>query len=410
MSELISNLNKKALLKHMILQLHSGEAPEQVKDRLAKVLKSIPYNDVVAVEQELINEGLPVEEVLKLCDLHAYVLEGSIDTEGQQEVSEGHPVDTFRRENLALLGVIDSIEKSFTDATKLTDGRDHADFIHALRAGFNQLMDVDKHYRRKENLLFPFLEKKEITGPPKVMWGKHDEARELLKAANDALRETSMSKEELLASIDLLLRPAANAVRDMISREEEILLPMCLDTLSTGEWFEIYKQTPEIGFCLYDPKVEWHPEVTGSHENENQPDNGKVVLPSGGFSVEELTAILNTLPVDITFVDRNDRVAYFSQNEERIFDRNRAILQRDVRMCHPPHSVGIVEQILSDFKSGKQNRAPFWIQMGEKFIHIEYFALRDHAGNYLGTLEVSQELSEKRKLEGQQRLLSYRGE
>lgn len=408
MSELINNSNRKALLKHMILQLHKGEAPEQVKDRLAKVLKSVPYNEVVEVEQELISEGLPVEEVLKLCDIHSYVLEGSIDTEGQKEVPEGHPVDTFRKENMALHAVIDSIEKYFIKAKNLIDGNDHADFIHSLRADFNQLMDVDKHYRRKENLLFPFLEKKGITGPPTVMWGKHDEAREKLKAANDALRESGMTKEELLASIDLLLRPASNAVRDMISREEEILLPMCLDTLSTTDWFEIYRQTPEIGFCLYDPKVEWHPEDFGSHEIEKQADKGKVVLPSGSFTTEELTAILNSLPVDITFVDRNDRVAYFSQSEERIFDRNRAILQRDVRMCHPPNSVGIVEQILSDFKSGKESRAPFWIQMGGKFIHIEYFALRDSDGNYLGTLEVSQELSEKRKLEGQQRLLSYR--
>jgi uncharacterized protein len=405
MSELINNSNRKALLKHMILQLHEGEAPDQVKNRLAEVLKSVPYNEVVEVEQELINEGLPVEEVLKLCDIHTYVLEGSIDTSAQPEVPAGHPVDTFKNENAALGLVVQSLNKAYAEAAALQNNI--PEFVNNLRAYFNQLMDVDKHYRRKENLLFPYLEKYEITGPPKVMWGKHDEARELLKAANDALRETTMSKEELLTTIELLLKPASTAVTDMIMKEEEILLPMSLETLRIGDWYEIYLQTPEIGFCLYDPKVEWHPQGADDDVKETQASNGKIVLPSGSFTSQELLAILNTLPIDMTFVDKNDKVAYFSQGEERIFDRNRAILQRDVRMCHPPHSVHTVEQIISDFKSGKESRAPFWIQMGEKFVHIEYFALRDNNGEYLGTLEVSQELSGKRKLQGEQRLLSY---
>lgn len=407
MSELINNSNRKALLKHMILQLHEGEAPDQIKSRLVEILKKVPYNEVVEVEQELINEGLPVEEVLKLCDIHTYVLDGSIDTSSVPKVPEGHPVDTFKRENAALKTVVEALKSSYEKAKELKDEEDISGFINDLRSGFNQLMDVDKHYRRKENLLFPFLEKHEITGPPKVMWGKHDEARELLKAANDILRETSMTKEELLATIDLLLKPASTAVADMIMKEEEILLPMCLETILTSEWYEIYRQTPEIGFCLYDPKVEWHLHGAKYDEKETQAGNGKIVLPSGSFTSQELLAILNTLPIDMTFVDRNDKVAYFSQGEERIFDRNRAILQRDVRMCHPPHSVHTVEKIISDFKSGKESRAPFWIQMGEKFVHIEYFAVRDNNGEYLGTLEVSQELSGKRILQGEQRLLSY---
>lgn len=405
MSELINNSNRKALLKHMIHQLHEGEAPDQVKNRLVELLKKVPYNEVVEVEQELINEGLPVEDVLKLCDIHTYVLEGSIDTSGQPEAPAGHPVDTFKKENLALDLVVKSLNKAYDEAPDMENSLPA--FINKLRSDFNQLMDVDKHYRRKENLLFPYLEKHGITGPPKVMWGKHDEARALLKAANDALRETNMGQEELLTTIELLLKPASKAITDMIMKEEEILLPMCLETILLSEWYEIYRQTPEIGFCLYDPKVEWHPLGEVGEQIGAMRENGKISLPSGSFTTQELMAILNTLPVDITFVDRNDKVAYFSQGEERIFDRNRAILQRDVRMCHPPHSVHTVEQIINDFRSGKESRAPFWIQMGEKFVHIEYFALRDEKGQYLGTVEVSQELSGKRKLNGEQRLLSY---
>jgi DUF438 domain-containing protein len=118
-------------------------------------------------------------------------------------------------------------------------------------------------------------------------------------------------------------------------------------------------------------------------------------------------SILNTLPVDITFVGQDDKVKYFSQSADRIFQRNRAILNRDVRHCHPPASAHIVDKILDDFKSGKQDHAPFWINMGGKLIHIEYFALRDTDGSYLGTLEVSQDLTTYRSLQGEQRILSY---
>ena len=145
-----------------------------------------------------------------------------------------------------------------------------------------------------------------------------------------------------------------------------------------------------------------------SHIKHTEQTGNRIQLPSGGFTTEELLIILNTLPVDMTFVDKNDKVKYFSQGSERIFLRNRAILNRDVRHCHPPASTHIVDKIIDDFKSGKQNRAPFWINMGGKFIHIEYFALRNEKGEYLGTLEVSQNLTNYRELKGEQRILSYK--
>ncbi|MCD6425459.1 MAG: DUF438 domain-containing protein, partial [Anaerolineales bacterium] len=141
--------------------------------------------------------------------------------------------------------------------------------------------------------------------------------------------------------------------------------------------------------------------------NDAQQDGGQIRLHSGSFSAEELLSILNTLPLDMTFVDKDDKVKYFSQGAERIFQRNRAILNRDVRNCHPPASAHIVDKIIEDFKSGEQSRAPFWINMGSKMIHIEYFALRNDQGEYLGTLEVSHDVSGYRALEGEQRILSY---
>jgi DUF438 domain-containing protein len=135
--------------------------------------------------------------------------------------------------------------------------------------------------------------------------------------------------------------------------------------------------------------------------------DSSIQLPSGGFTAAEIMAILNTLPADMTFVDKNDQVKYFTQGSHRIFARSRSIINRDVRLCHPPGSVHIIEKILDDFKSGRASHAPFWIQKQGRFIHIEYFALRDENGEYLGTLEVSQDLTLLRKLEGEQRILSY---
>ena len=403
MSELINNADdRRKFLKQMIRKLHEGDAPEEVKTKITEMLKSIPYGEVVAVEQELIAEGLPEQEILKLCDLHHQVLDNTIDVSQAKLPPPGHPVDTFVKENLELKAVCAEVEELIS---KLETATDVMVLRNDLLGALNRLMDVDKHYRRKENLLFPFLEKNHITGPPKVMWGKHDEVRDLLKSAILSLRETE-DPPEIVSICNQYVAPAIEGVVGMTMKEEKILLPMCMDTLTEAEWYEIYQQTGEIGFCLYDPQEEWVPE--GVEEIQvDIPGAQGVRLPSGSFTPEELEAMLNILPIDITFVDRNDKVKYFSQGKERVFDRNRTILGRDVRMCHPPSSMHIVDQIVEDFRAGRQDCAPFWIQMGDQFIHIAYYAMRDAEGNYLGTVEMSQNIAPLRALEGEKRLLSY---
>lgn len=407
MSELINNSERrKEILKHMLLQLHKGEAPEAVKVSLGELLKKIPYDEVVEVEQQLIKEGMPASEIQKFCDIHSKVLEGKVDTSAQQLVPAGHPVDTFRKENKELTKLIDTLEELFEFAETVSNN-DVPELLLRFKTKLNSLMDIEKHYQRKEYLVFPYLEKHEITGPPTVMWGKHDEVRAQLKASIEALNTPGeISSEDLLGTIDFLLKPTAKSILDMILKEEEILLPMTMDKLSYQEWYHIYKQSDEFGYCLFDPTEEWKPVGLAISEEITESKNN-LTLHSGSFTSAEISALLNTLPADITFVDKNDKVKFFSQGKHRIFPRNRAILGRDVRMCHPPSSVNVVEKIISDFKSGKEESAPFWITMGEKFIHIEYFAMRDKDGSYLGTLEVSQDLTEQRKLEGEQRLLSY---
>ncbi len=411
MSELINDpAKKKELLKHMILQLHEGDAPAEVRGRLINLMSKVPYGLVVEVEQELIEEGVLDEQaILKFCDLHTEALEGQIDQTGAKEIPAGHPVDVFIQENEALLKIVTELEDKYIELKKVASNDEIPAILLNVRSLFNQLMDVDKHYLRLENLLFPFLEKYGITGPPTVMWGKHDEAREFLKGAIEALSiRDEITSEEVEVMIDMILKPASDSVADMTMKEEEILFPMSMDKLTDHEWMEIVEQTSEFGFCLIDPEIEWKPVGVFSIDITKTEKEGTIKLPSGNFTVEELTAVLNTLPVDITFVDKNDKVKYFSQAKERIFPRTRAILNRNVRMCHPPSSVHIVEEILQDFKSGKEDQASFWIQMSGQFIHIDYFAMKGSNGEYLGTLEISQNLAEKRALKGEQRILSYK--
>lgn len=410
MSELINNSQyRKEKLKELILKLHQGENPGRVRDELVNTLKQIPYGEVVEVEQELIAEGLPAEEVLKLCDVHGEVLDGHIDQSGAKAIPVGHPVDVFKNENLELLKVVEKVEMLLGRLHAISAENFKTHVLDILSC-FNELMDVDKHYQRKEYLVFPYLENKGITGPPKVMWGKHDEIRDQLKGCIEILRIETLARSDLEDALEILFAPVLKSLTDMIKKEEEILFPMCMDLLTTEEWWSIHSQTLEFGFTLFDPKVEWKPDGFSTEGYDNKVvinESGSIHLPSGSFSSSEIMSILNTVPFDMTFVDRNDKVKYFTQGSHRIFARSRSIINRDVRLCHPPGSVHIIEKILDDFKSGRASHAPFWIQMHGKFIHIEYFALRDENGSYLGTLEVSQDLTKARTLEGEKRLLSY---
>jgi len=407
MDELNSDIqSRKELLKHMILQLHEGVAPDEVRGRLVVLLQGIPYNEVVEVEQELINEGLPEEEVLKFCDIHTQVLDGQIDQTGAKEIPHGHPVDTFKKENRELHKLIQTLGR-FYEKIEVPEEFNLETWLLQMKAFFNNLMDVEKHYLRKENLLFPYLEKYNITGPPKVMWGKHDETRELLKVAREGLDvKGDIEPEELGTFVELLLKPASGAVSDMIMKEEEILLPMCMDKLTDEEWYHISQESPEIGFCLYDPEIEWKPEGMEPSPVARTVE-GSVQLPTGRLSIPELIGIFSTMPVELTFVDSQDKVKFFSHGKKPLFKRNRAVIGRDVRLCHPPKSVHVVEQVLSDFKSGKEERAVFWLEMKGIFVYIEYYALRDEFNKYLGTLEVVQDITELKTIEGEQRLLSY---
>jgi uncharacterized protein len=404
MSEFINNSRKRVdQIKELILDLHKGISVEKTRQKLSGIMASVPYGEVVQAEEELISEGLPSEEVLKHCDLHSEALKGTIDLSGFKPVPAGHPIDTFRLENKALAAATDRLKHL---SYKVTDGSGN-DLLMEVRNIFNELTDIEKHYLKKENLLFSYLEKHEITGPPVVMWGKDNEVRSFIKSALDLLKEVKeASAEELQGYFELVFNPAAKAVDEMIFKEENILFPMSMDILSEQEWYEIYIQSDEIGYCLISPSAEWIPgdDVVLTEKSSS---NGRIQLSTGSFTSEELEGIFNSMPYDLTFVDKNDNVRFFSHGEDRIFQRNKAILGRKVQYCHPPQSVHIVEKILDDFKAGEQDSAKFWIRFKGMYVHIAYYAVRNKKGEYLGTLELTQDIAPLQKIEGERRLLTY---
>lgn len=409
MSEFINNsTQRKEKLRSLLLELHDGGNPALLRQHLINVLRSIPYNEVVEVEQDLINSNsLSEEEILEFCDLHTAVLDGSIDLKGAKDMLPGHPVDTFMKENVAIRKEIEAYRETSKMIENITDS-EVPGYILQLRTIFNNFSDIDKHYKRKEYLLFPFLEKHLITGPPKVMWGKHDETRELLKKSHEVLNSAITNADSLKSALKESLDITVEMIEGMIKKEEEILFPMAMDTLNENEWFKVYQETPEFGFCLYDPENEWTPAGVNVEKQEYIHADG-IRLSSGAFNIDELEALFKHLPIDITFVDKDDKVRFFSHSPNRVFERNRSIIGRDVRMCHPPGSVHVVEQIIRDFKSGKENKAVFWISgfQKDRFILIEYYAVRGKEDEYLGVLEVTQDITKLRELEGSQQLLSY---
>jgi DUF438 domain-containing protein len=410
MSELIDNRQQRIqIMKSLVRQLHSGSQEEKIRRQLEVMLDEADYSDVFEMEVQLIEEGISEDSIRELCDTHTRVLSGHLDLQETPETIPGHPVHTFVEENRALTKRAQQIRLLINTIDNLAPGQDALEEMRKIQSLLNELMDVDKLYRRKENLLFPFFEKQGLTGPPTVMWGKHDQTRGLLKGTIQGLTEIDEIQAEEAQAYNLLaVTTAVTAVEDMIYKDEKILFPTALDLLSEEEWYQIYQQSPEIGYCLYVPEFEWQPEGLGDWELESTVhDSGRIQMPTGAFKLPELIAAFSALPLDITFVDSEDTVRYFSPGVDRVFDRSRAILGRKVQYCHPPKSVRTVNQILLDFKAGDQDRARFWIQMGDQKILIEYYALRDSEGSYLGTLEVTQDITDIQSIQGERRLLSY---
>ena len=399
---------KQAALKEIIKALHAGEDMAVLKQRFSQLISGVEAVEIAKMEQALMDEGLPAEEIKRLCDVHVEIFKEALEEQDRPEPPLGHPIHTFMKENRVS-------EKIMSETSMLMGRIGHPPRLEtfqenrqALGSLIERLSEIDIHYTRKENQLFPMLEAHHFTGPSQVMWSIHDDIRAGFKRTREAFAESDPQ------GTITPLKEAIQAIRDMIYKEEHILYPASLDMLSDQEWIKVKEGEADIGFAWVVPDTGW-PENIIKEPEDVPPEPAEVLqdiagalgLDTGRMTLEQINLMLTHLPVDLTFVDENDRVAYYSEGPERIFPRSPAIIGREVRNCHPPQSVHLVNQILDAFKSGSRDKAEFWIELGDKFIYIRYFAVRDADGYYRGCLEVSQNLAQIRKLEGQQRLLDW---
>jgi PAS domain S-box-containing protein len=398
--------DRKQVLKGLLKRLHEGADPERIKEECRKTLGDIPPAEMAMVEDELVKEGLHREELQKFCDIHLSLLKESFDTE-RPLAPAGHPIRILMEEHKMLLQFAEELKNVAGEIKAAKDFVSAGDKKNQLKHIAEHLRDSDSHYMREENVLFPSLEKHGIKEPPAVMWMEHDRIREVKKSVYRVVDNYKVGAfADFVRQLDEVALALAEILSSHFYKENNILFPAALEVIGGNEWLEIRHQFDEMGYCCFTPE----PAMVAFGESrkpvETQEVKGMVSFETGNLSREQIEAIFNNLPVDVTFVDKDDTVCYFSQSEDRIFPRAKAIIGLKVQQCHPQKSVHVVNQILEDFKSGKKDSAQFWINLQGKLVHIRYFAVRKNGG-YLGCLEVTQDITDIKKIEGERRLLQY---
>ncbi len=404
---------RRLVLKEIIRDLHDGEDMESIKRRFQELVQDIDASEIASMEQALMEEGMPESEIKRLCDVHVEVFRESLEEQEAVAAPPGHPVHTFMLENRAAEALLAQLkpllEEARADASGGAVARKHADELRRLLDG---IAAIDIHYLRKENQLFPLLEKHSVDAPSQVMWALHDDVRDALRTARSELEAGDAA-----AAVNTLAY-LAETIDDMIYKEEHILFPMAMETLSGDEWRRVRRGEEEIGYAWVEPEADWGAAEAAPGDGRGTAGDaadagggtaagGRIELSTGHLTPEQIDLVMTHLPVEISFVDENDEVCYYSQVPHKIFPRSPGVIGRRVQKCHPSASLDRVQRILDEFKAGSKDSADFWIQKDGRFIYIRYFPVRDGGGNYRGTIEVVQDATELRQLSGEQRLLDW---
>lgn len=321
----------------------------------------------------------------------------------ENQAPAGHPIHILLEEHKALLLLSGELVQTAQAmrTTPLSDAQ-----MKRLLAIKEAIQDSESHYTREENVLFPYLEKHGMTQPPAIMWMEHDMIRAKKKELYNLVDAHASAKWRDFVNRLGEIAPTLNEMlEDHFYKENRILFTAALRLITEQEWISARLEFDEMGYCSFTPeeaRIRFGEDIVAASEAEI---GREIVLETGALSKAELEALLNTLPIEITFVDAEDTVRYINQTKERIFPRTKATIGRKVQLCHPKKSLHLVTRILQDFRSGRRDVAEFWIQPKGLFVHVRYYAVRDQEGAYLGTMEVVQDVSRIRMLKGEQRML-----
>lgn len=391
--------NKKAVrVKKLIevskLLLETGNARPFIIENEDFIQTVIP-EDFITLFDELIKEGVKVDDLKPLTNKVLNIFHQAIENYPIIEPKPDSFLAVLESNNQKMVDVLTEIRPLFKKFIQET--KDEA-ITKQLLTAFKKLEVFAKHYTIKENILFPAIEK---AWPDyrclQIMWSFHDDIRRNIKYVISQL-------DEGVTDFKLFNKSVGDVFFNMMAikfREERILFPLILSTIKERDLNRMNKEAVEMGY----PYIQ--PTSVATEQTEQASNDGLANLGTGSLSIEQIKLIFNHLPVDITYVDENDKVCYFSTPKKRIFPRTIAIIGREVSNCHPPESVHVVEKIVDSFKSGEKSQADFWIKMKGEYILIQYFAVRDEKGNYKGVIEVSQEVTHIKALEGEKRLLDW---
>ncbi len=436
-----SRTEKKERLKELLRNIDEREGDvKSLKEEFKELLREISPEEIPAIEQELVSEGVAPSEIAEMCDAHLEMFRESVEDKFElEDLPKGHPLRLLFRENEKITKDAELLNLSLSKIKGVETKEEKTEALKELKGLASDLLKIDyTHYTRQEMVIFPHIERIGIEAVPRVLWRKHDENMNKVKAI---LNKLSGDPEKIeLENMDELIGDLSTSLMDMVFRENNILYPTLKQLLSEEEWAAVKKQESQLGYYKIESDIAWKTEAEPMYpedikkgisqdeiselperlksvlgEGELKEDDYEIrkkedmQLDTGYLTKEEVNSIFKTLPVDITYIDENNRVRYFSETE-RIFPRTRSIIGRPVKFCHPPSSVDVVKEIAEKFKSGEKEKAEFWIKSGNNFIHIRYFPVKNEQGEYLGTVEITQEVSDIRELEGERRLLNWKGD
>lgn len=378
---------RQEILKNLMLRLHAGEDKEVIQEEFNEVFDEISPYEIQLMERNLMSEGITFAEIMSLCNVHANLMGSKVNTQTSVADFEqpGHPVHVMKMENLAIRGALDRVERLLVNYLETKDST----IEKGLRRQISLLDQFENHYQRKEYAMFPIMEKKGITAPPKVMWGVHDQIRDLYRDFKKALND---GKESTLEEFQI----ARDEMLEMIQKEENILIPMVEQVFHVDDWETIASQSPDYGYCIVKPEKEWAVKKSFSpvKEETQVESEGDIPLSTGSLSLKELNLILNLLPMELSFVDAQNIVKYYNEGngEEKIFKRTPSAIGRDVILCHPPRVHETVQTIFEQLKSKQKEKEEMWFKTEDKMVHVTYHAVWDEEGKYRGCLEYVQDI------------------
>jgi uncharacterized protein len=375
--------------------IYNKENGKMLYEKYLKEIESITPQELFLIENEQLKMGMTTAQMLTFVDKLVNVFHKSLSSYSWDRPKEKGFLYFLMEENKALLKMLDDF-KDIIKSKNIVENRGKIyDFVIML-------YEYNEHLLKLENILFPYMEKKmERYEGLKIMWSLHDDTRKDLKRAIKMLEDKKTSDKE----INIAIGQIYFKLNGLVQKQELIMFPAATKIILEEEFEAMHLQSFDFGFPFIEKPDKLKISLKKLVISNDIDDKAVFKTETGNLTYKQVELLINTLPVDVTFVDENDKVAFFSRPKDRIFPRSAAVIGRDVRNCHPPESVHVVEEIMDSFKSGEKNSASFWIKMKGMFILIQYFALKDEKGVYKGTLEVSQEISEIKRLKGEKRLL-----